>query len=127
MENVKGYYTAFIYAVKIDNGETQYYRGILSCRPPKIFYLNVKKMKEYVMEDSLSVATLRKYQAEVLPSVRSAREAKKALFRALKRIHKCTVPIEVAMYLQAKEMYPDDFKGKVTYERAEFFVGKAID
>ena len=123
------YYLGIGYAVRIDCGKTKYYRGIFGCKgygENKKFFVDVKKAKELKFDEELSVSTLRKYQAEILPCQRACKEALNALLRALKlRANGAKVTVEDIMRVNARRLFPADFVGNLTYERSEIFIGKA--
>lgn len=119
-----GYYLAFSYAVRINCGQTKYFRGIFSCGEDRKYFINIKRASEFKFSDTLSLNTLRKYKAEVLPNPTACRAALKALMHRLKKLSGVAVKPEHVMHYYATEVYPEGMQGDVTYARAEVIIGK---
>ena len=105
----------------------RYYRGILSTNDKGKFYFKVTTAKELVFEDTLKLATLRAYRAELLPSELMAKEAMKAVLKASKTWNGGTkMRAEDIMRVSVKTQRPEELseRDKIIYERAEIGYGR---
>lgn len=121
-------YCFLSYKVKTEReNKYRYYRGILATNDKGKFYFKVTTAKELAFEDTLKLATLRAYKAELLPSKRMAREAMQAVLKASKDWNdgvkmKPEDIMRVSVWTQRpEELRQDD---KINYEKAEIGFGK---
>lgn len=83
--NNNNYYCFLSYKMRTEReGKYRYYRGIFATNDKGKFYFKVTNAQELALKDSLKLATLRAYHAELLPSEKMAREAMQAVLRASK-------------------------------------------
>ena len=125
------YYCFLSYKVKTEReNKYRYYRGIFSTNDQGKFYFKVTASKELALEDSLSLATLRAYHAELLPSERMAREAMQAVLRASKDWNDgVKMTPEDIMRVSVRTQRPEELteRDKIIYERAQIGFGKVKD
>ena len=122
------YYCFLSYKVKTEReNKYRYYRGIFATNDKGKFYFKVTTAKELAFEDSLKLATLRAYHAELLPSERMAREAIQAVLRASKDWNDgVKMTPEDIMRVSVRTQRPQELNDsdKIIYERAEIGYGK---
>lgn len=129
--NNNNYYCFLSYKVKTEReNKSRYYRGIFAKNDKGKFYFKVTVAKELAFEDSLKLATLRAYRAELLPSKRMAREAIEAVLRASKEWNDGVrmKPADV-MRVSVRTQRPEELneRDKITYECATIGYGKVIE
>ena len=121
------YYLSLSYAVKDGGGAIRHYRGIFANNKDRKYYFNVKRTNEFEFDANLKLETLRKYEAEIYTCKFHVRDAYNAIKSALKRMAGGVAVRDVdIMRVEAQRAFPEDFKGAITYERAERVIGKAI-
>lgn len=124
-------YCFLSYKVKTEReGKYHFYRGILATNDKGKFYFKVTTAKELAFEDSLKLATLRAYHAELLPSELMAKEAMKAVLKASKTWNGGTkMRAEDIMRVSVRTQRPEELteRDKIIYERAEIGYGKVKD
>ncbi len=122
------YYCFFSYKVRTEReGKYRYYRGIFAKNDKGKFYFKVTVAKELAFEDTLKLATLRVYKAELLPSKRMAREAIQAVIKASKDWNDgVKMKPEDIMRVSVRTQRPEELneRDKIIYERAEIGFGK---
>lgn len=122
------YYCFFSYKMRTEReGKFRCYRGIFAKNERGKFYFKVTSAKEFAFEDSLSLATLRAYKAELLPSKIMAREAMNAVLRASKDWNNgVKMTPEDIMRVSVRTQRPEELneRDKIIYERAEIGFGK---
>lgn len=125
------YYCFLSYKVKTEReNKYRYYRGILATNDQGKFYFKVTASKELALEDSLSLATLRAYHAELLPSKIMAREAMNAVLRASRDWNDgVKMTPEDIMRVSVRTQRPEELneRDKIIYERAQIGFGKVKD
>ena len=129
--NNNNYYCFLLYKVKTEReNKYRYYRGIFAKNEKGKFYFKVTVAKGLAFEDSLKLATLRAYRAELLPSKRMAREAIEAVLKASKDWNDgVKMKPEDIMRVSVRTQRPEELneRDKITHERAENGYGKVIE
>ena len=121
------WFLSLSYAVKDGGGKIRHYRGIFANNKDRKYYFNVKRTNEFEFDAKLKLETLRKYEAELYTCRFHARDAYNAVKSALKRMAGGIAVRDIdIMRVEAQRTFPEDFKGTITYERAEKVIGKAI-
>ncbi len=121
------YFLSLSYAVKDASGKIRHYRGIFANNKHRKYYFNVKRVNEFEFDANLKLETLRKYEAELYTCKFHVRDAYNAIKSALKKMAGGIAVRDVdIMRVEAQRAFPEDFKGAITYERAEKVIGKAI-
>ena len=121
------YFLSLSYAVKDGDGKIRHYRGIFSNNKDRKYYFNIKRTNEYEFDAKLKLETLRKYEAELYTCKFHVRDAYNAIKSALKKLAGGIAVRDIdIMRVEAQRAFPEDFKGAITYERAEKVIGKAI-
>ena len=122
------YYCFISYKVKTARvGEYRHYRGILATNDKGKFYFKVTVAKELAFEDTLKLATLRAYKAELLPSKRMAREAIQAVIKPSKDWNGgVKMKPEDIMRVSVWTQRPEELRqnDKINYENAEIGYGR---
>ena len=121
------WFLSLSYAVKDGSGKIRHYRGIFANNKDRKYYFNVKRTNEYEFDAKLKLETLRKYEAELYTCKFHVRDAYNAIKSALKRMAGGIAVRDIdIMRVEAQRTFPEDFKGAITYERAEKVIGRAI-
>lgn len=122
------YYCFFSYKMRTEReGKFRCYRGIFAKNERGKFYFKVTSAKELAFEDTLKLATLRAYKAELLPSKIMAREAMNAVLRASKDWNNgVKMTPEDIMRVSVRTQRPEELneRDKIIYERAEIGFGR---
>ncbi len=119
------YYLSLSYAVKDGSGAIRHYRGIFANNRDHKYYFNVKRVSEFEFEPKLKLDTLRKYEAEIYTCKYHVRDAYNAIKSALKKMAGGIAVRDIdIMRVEAQRAFPEDFKGTITYERAEKVIGR---
>ncbi len=126
--NNNNYYCFLSYKMKTEReNKYRYYRGIFAKNERGKFYFKVTVAKELAFEDSLKLATLRAYRAELLPSKIMARDAIEAVLKASKDWNDGVKmkPADI-MRVSVRTQRPEELseRDKIIYERAEIGFGR---
>lgn len=122
------YYCFLSYKVKTEReNKYRYYRGILAEKADRVLNFKVAKIKDLALDESLCLATLRSYKAELFPSKIEARNKLNKVFKMAKDWNDgVRMTPEDIMRVSVRTQRPEELteRDKIIYERAEIGFGK---